>query len=477
MLSAPKTSPAPAKQDQGLRWLDPGVPANREANDETVRTLADMIKDGRRKEVLSGLLHWAPSNTLALFGQLPTKRAQKLLKWLPDDVSMRVLSEIDPHYSAVLAQEDTRTKFAKVLKKMNRDQAVRLLLSLPDDYAATLIDGHPEEAALRAVLADDDSAEAAMREGAVVARETGTIGDVIEDIRARSHHIEKLDSLHVVDADGRLTGHLKLRDLVLNHHRDLVRDVMRKNPLAVAREMDQEEVLKLAKKRKESVIAVVDGEGRLLGAIAPKELAEIARQEAVEDMLLMGGVSPDSTRFDSPAQIVMRRLPWLMAGLIGAMVAAMVIGSFEEALTRAAILASFIPVVMATAGNAGMQASTVSIQAIGSGARLDGDFLARLGREVMGACLNGLLLGIGVSAVVLAVSVVYPIDRPFFLGMTVALALFCVVLLAGTVGTAVPFLLKALKLDPAVATGIFILTANDVFGVLIFFCVAAILYL
>ncbi|MCA8883321.1 MAG: magnesium transporter [Rhodobacteraceae bacterium] len=477
MLPAPKPSPVAASQDVGLRWLDSTAEENRDANAATVRALAELIKQGQRKDVLAALEGWAPSSTLACFGQLPTKRARKLLKWLPDDVSIRVLSEIDPHYSAVLAEDDTRIKFAKVLRKLDRDKAVRLLLSLPDDYAAGLIDGHPEETALRAVLADDDSAEAAMRQGAVVARETDTIGDVVEDIRARSNLIEKIDSLYVVDPGGRLTGFLKLRDLVLNDHGAMVRDVMRASPLAVARDMDQEEVLKLAKKRKESAIAVVDGDGVLLGAIASKELAEIARQEADEDMLLMGGVSPESTRFDTPMQIVLRRLPWLMAGLIGAMIAAMVIGSFEEALTRAAILASFIPVVMATAGNAGMQASTVSIQAISSGAGLDGDFLARLGREVMGACLNGVLLGLGVSAVVLAVSVIYPIDRPLFLGLTVAIALFCVVLLAGTVGTAVPFLLKALKLDPAVATGIFILTANDVFGVLIFFCVAALLYL
>lgn len=477
MLTSPKTPTAPSPETDMPKWLDPGSDANRLANEQTARDLAERIKDGQRKEVLATLGKWAPSATLACIVHLPTKQAKKLLKWLPDDTSMRILSEIDPHFAVVLAEEETRAKFQKVLRKLDRDRAVDLLLSLPDEFAASLIAGHPDEASLRAVLDDDDSAEAAMRQGAVVAREEGTIGDVIDDIRHRSDRIEKIDSLHVVDDCGKLTGFLKLRDLVLHEPGAVVREVMRKKPLAVHRDMDQEEVLKLAKKRKESVIAVVDGENRLLGAIAPRELAEIARQEAAEDMLLMGGVSPESTGFDTPVQIVTRRLPWLMAGLIGAMIAATVIGSFEDALTRAAILASFIPVVMATAGNAGMQASTVSIQAITSGATWTGDFFGRLTREVIGAALNGVLLGIGVSLVVMGVSFFYPIDRPLHLGLTVALALFCVVLLAGTVGTVVPFMLKALKLDPAVATGIFILTANDVFGVLIFFLVAAQLYL
>ncbi|MEO1194505.1 MAG: hypothetical protein AAFY02_22390, partial [Pseudomonadota bacterium] len=127
-----------------------------------------------------------------------------------------------------------------------------------------------------------------------------------------------------------------------------------------------EEVLKLAEARDEGIIAVINADGVLLGVIAPRELTEIARREAEEDMLLMSGVSPDSTAFDSPVQILRRRLPWLATGLIGSAVAAMVIGGFEETLAAAAILASFIPVVMATAGNAGMQAASVSLQEIAS---------------------------------------------------------------------------------------------------------------
>jgi magnesium transporter len=300
---------------------------------------------------------------------------------------------------------------------------------------------------------------------------------VIEQIRRRSDRIERIDSLHVVDRAGRLLGYLKLRDLILNHGRTPVAEVMRPDPPAVTRDTDQEAVLDLAKAKGETVIAVVDEERRLLGVIAPRELTEIARREAREDLMLMGNVSPESTGFDSPGQIVRRRLPWLLTGLAGALVTAVVVGAYEETLTQAAILASFIPVVSATAGNASMQASTVTIQALSEHGKLTGGFAARLGREVAGAAMNGTVMGLAIGLALLALSFAVPVERAAQLVATVALAQLLVILVAGTVGTVVPVALDRLGFDPAVATGIFILTVNDVAGVLILFVIATQLYL
>lgn len=460
-----------------LAWHPGHDEAAQAANAATCGRISEMIKAEAREDVVRTLDDWPPSAVLDCFRQLRTKRAQKLLRWMSDEMSLRLLSEIDPQFHVVLFEDETRAKFEKVLARMDRERAVKLLISLPRDYALAIVDAHAEGPALRAILADADSAEAAMKRGAVVARETGTIGDVIEEIRARSDRISKIDSLHVIDGAGRLTGYLKLRDLILNHRGTPVSAVARRDLLAVRRDTDREEVLQLARERGEAVIAVVDDGGVLLGVIAPSELAEIARREAQEDMLLMNGLSPESTGFDSPGEIVRRRLPWLLTGLAGALLTAFVVGAYEETLTQAAILASFIPVVSATAGNASMQASTISIQAITSGATWRGDFLPRLGREVAGAAVNGVLMGGGIGLLVLLASVWINIDRPAALAATVTLAQLLVILMAGTVGTLVPFALKSLRLDPAVATGIFILTINDVGGVLILFLIAVQLYL
>ncbi len=447
------------------------------ANAATAKRIDTMIKDGRREELVAALEHWTPSAVLQCFTRIRTKRAQKLLTWMSDELSLRVLSEVDPKFHGVLFEDETRAKFRKVVGRLELDRAKRLLLSLPRDYAADIVSAHPEAEALAPLLEAADTAEAAMKRGAVVVREAGTIRDVIEDIRARSEKIAKIDSLHVIDRGGRLVGYLKLRDLILNHRETPVTEVMRPDPLSVRRDVDREAVLELAKARGEGVIAVVNDHNVLLGAITPTELADIARREADEDMLLMANVSPESTGFDTPMQIVRRRLPWLLTGLAGALLTAIVVGAYEETLSQAAILASFIPVVSATAGNASMQASTISIQAISSGGPLTAGFVARLGREVAGAAINGTLMGIGIAVLLLVASFFVPIDSVGALMVTVALAQISVILMAGTVGTITPVALKSLGFDPAVATGIFILTVNDVFGVLILFAFATLLYL
>ena len=447
------------------------------ANAATAQALDALISEGQRERVVETLESWAPSDILDCFVALRTKNAQKMLRWMSDELSLRVLSEVDPRFNQLLFADATRAKFAKLLGRLDLDRAKRLLVTLPNRLALELAESHPQAARLREILADNDSAEAAMKRGAVVARDTETIRDVIEHIRRRSDRIERIDSLHVVDRAGRLLGYLKLRDLILNHGRTPVAEVMRPDPPAVTRDTDQEAVLDLAKAKGETVIAVVDEERRLLGVIAPRELTEIARREAREDLMLMGNVSPESTGFDSPGQIVRRRLPWLLTGLAGALVTAVVVGAYEETLTQAAILASFIPVVSATAGNASMQASTVTIQALSEHGKLTGGFAARLGREVAGAAMNGTVMGLAIGLALLALSFAVPVERSVQLVATVGLSQLLVILVAGTVGTVVPVALDRLGFDPAVATGIFILTVNDVAGVLILFAIATQLYL
>ncbi|WP_116130811.1 magnesium transporter [Tropicimonas sp. IMCC34043] len=448
------------------------------ANAAATKAISAMIKAGERRRVLTVLDRWQPTDILALFMRLRSKHARRLLEWLPDEAGIGILSELDPRLRALLVEEKTKAKFRKLIGNLDQDRALALLEGLPHDYALDIVTGDPNEAALREALeTDDDMAAAHMLRGILTAREDGTVGEVIAEIRARSDQIDRLERVYVIDAQQTLKGCVRLRDLLLNDDDTPIAQVMEQNAVVVTAETDQEDVLALAKKKRIHNIAVVDAAGRLIGGITPRGLRRIAREEAEEDMLLMGGVSPDATAFDRPLQIVRRRLPWILGGLIGSSIAATVIGSYEQALAEAAILASFIPVVMSTAGNVGIQASTMSIQAIGNGMSLRGDFLPRLGREMLAAVMNGLLVGSVVGALVLLASMLFPIPSPLYLALTCLFAILLVTILAATLGTLVPFVLKALKFDPAVATGIFITTTNDVFGVLVFFTVASVFYL
>ena len=194
-------------------------------------------------------------------------------------------------------------------------------------------------------------------------------------------------------------------------------------------------------------------------------------------MMLMSGLDPDTSPADGPLRIVPRRLPWLAAGLIGSGTAALVVGSYEDALAEAAILATLIPIVMSLAGNAGIQASTVTVQALASGSYWAGDIFGRTLRELGGALLNGIAVALLVSLGIFVLSTIAEVPEPTLLALTAGLTLVAVMVQASVIGSLVPVILDKLKFDPAVATGVFITTSNDVIGVLIFFVIATTLYL
>lgn len=448
------------------------------ANGRVVQALETWIKAGKRKAVLAVLQGWTPADVLGAMLRMRPKRARRLFEWLPEDASLRVLVDIDPDLRGVLYDAATRDKFRRFVSKISRDHAIDVLEVLPPETIEDLISARTDADQIRAVLlADDDSAAAHMRHSMLTASLGWRIGDVLADLQQRSAEIERLDMIFVVDSDGQLAGYLRVRDLLLNPADTLVADILHPDPVTIREEDDQEHALRLAEERDAAIIAVIDAEGRLMGGIARPELAEIAQEEAEEDMLKLGGVSPETTQFDGPLQIVKRRLPWLLGGLFGGSVAAAAIVSYEDALAETALLASFIPVVLATAGNAGIQASTVSVQILTSGAEWRGDLWSRVTRELIGALLNGLAVGLAVACLVMLADLFLTIDRPIWLALTSIVALTIVTVIAAAVGSLVPFALRAMSLDPAAATGIFITTSNDVFGVLAFFTVAQWLYL
>jgi len=467
-----------AKDDAPLDWDRGHGAAAEERRAAVARAIAERIKAGDAEGVRRVLDDWAPADVLAMMRRLRFKRARRLLDWLPDETQFAVLYELDPRLREVVLEEETTAWLSKMLRRLDRDKAIRLLAGLPREVADELIAEMDAPERWRAELSWlEESAGATMHRGYVAVHPERRIGEVIEEIRARADRIEALDAIYVTDAEDRLLGYLRIRDLLLADREARVADVLRPDVVSVDADMDREAVLRLATERRLRVVAVRDRAGRLVGCVSARELAEIARAEAEEDMRLMAGLPAEASAHDRPLGIVRRRLPWLLGGLVGSTVAASVIGAFEDALAQAAILASFIPVVMATAGNAGIQASTVTVQALTAGRLWTGELRSRVAHETAGAALNGAVMGAAVALIVVLAGAVIGIDRPGLLALTAGLALFAVTTLASLMGTLAPLVLDRLKLDPAVATGIFITTGNDVFGVLIFFLIASALYL
>ncbi|WP_417694508.1 magnesium transporter [Roseibium sp.] len=448
-------------------------------NEAVLRAIRHMVKEGQHRSELVELLKlWDPIDVMQMLVRLRLKQARKLFQWLPANPSIKVIAALRPEFRSLLMEESTLEQFRDILAALDPEDATEMLNGFPDDIAEELAQRLPdiEDIAYRAAFADD-SAGRIMARKFVALPQSCTVDDAVAQIRAEAERIRKVFTLYVLDDEGRLVGSVELGRLLLAPEGATLQNVMSSDFIAVTPETDQEDVLRLARKRDMRTVPVMDAAGHLVGRVTPKQLTRIAAEEASEDLLLMSGVSGESKTNDSVWRIVRGRLPWLLAGLIGATVAASVVGSFEDQLARAAILAAFIPVTMSMAGNAGLQASAVAVQGIASGTLWSGDIGFRLLRELGAALINGLIAAVILACLTIAASLVIPIHAPYNLALATSMSLLCVTTIAAMVGATIPIALDKLGVDPAMATGVFITSSNDVLGVLVFFGMATAFYL
>jgi magnesium transporter len=419
-----------------------------------------------------------PADVAILLINLPLRRARSLFALLPNEAAAEVLTGISEELRAALILDSSIERIAGVADSLEQDDAVDLLLDLPEESLEPVLSVMETAEELRVRLGfEEDTAGGIMSNKFVAVLDDWDVGTATRMIRRKASEIQKLYEIYVVDEDRKLCGRLKLRDLLLNDRETPVSSIMRKLPASVGSDTDQEEVLDLALRLNLQTVPVVDEDNRVIGRITVDELAEIIRDEAEEDMMIMGGVAPDALPDDSVGRIIRGRLPWLIGGLVGASLAGLVVGGFEDKINQAAILASFIPVVMAMAGNAGIQASTVTVQGLAAGNVWLGDAGSRLGKEFLGSLINGALVAVVLGGLVILASQFVDFYSPGRLALAAGLSVATVTVMAATLGATIPLILKRFGIDPAVASGVFITTANDIFGVIVYFLIASTIYL
>lgn len=461
-----------------LRWTRGHPGETLDANRPLVKAIGQMIKLGERDALRRLLRTWHPRDIVELLVQLPLKRARKLFLALPAGPAAKVIAGLNEDFRAALLEDATIERLAEILDSWDVEDVVQVLTELPEEVHARLIPQLREADRIRALTAyQEESAGSIMTRKLVAVPPSWSIGQVVAEVRRRAELIKKLSAVYVVDADRQLLGYLKLRDLLLRPSDVAVEQVMRTDFVAVSSDMDQEEVLRVTTENDLSSVPVVDAEGRLLGRITSDELQRVVRDEAEEDVLLMTGISPEARPDDPVMGIVKTRLPWLLAGLMGALISGSVINAYEAQIATAAILASFIPIVMSMAGNAGIQAATVAIQGLATGTIWIGDLPWRLLKEMLAAFVNGSVAATILGLIVWVAGPLVGVADPLRLALTAGVALTGVTLLAVAMGAAVPLILHHFRIDPAMATGIFITTGNDIIAVLVFFLVASLLYL
>jgi len=460
-----------------LRWQHGDGDAV-EVNQAVVEEVSRLIKAKERERLRAVLDHWSPPDVVALFVALPLKRARKLFEWRGRE-TVKAMALLNPDLRTALLKDASIARIVKVLDKMEPEQALQDLDDLPEEVAQQVFPRLRARAAIEELRAHgEDSAGSIMSRKFVAVPIDWTIGMVTAEIRANARRIEKLYGVSVVDIQRRPVGYLKLRDLLLLPKEIGVREAMHTDFVAVTPDTDQEEVAHLADRYELNVMPVVDANGQLVGRITPDRLQQVIRDEAEEDIKIMAGLATDTQPDESVRRIVRGRAPWLLVGLVGASLSGVVVGAYEEQLAQAAILASFIPIVMSTAGNAGIQASTVAVQGLATGTLTFADLGWRLGKELLGGLANGAIAAVAVALVlfVLLVSRLGGIEAPLRLVITAGLAEMTVVVAAVTVGSTIPVILDRLGIVPAMATGVFITTGNDILAVLIFFVTVTLFY-
>jgi len=447
-------------------------------NPGLVVEVSKLAAANKREVVLDILRKLHPADVAVLLSHLSPAEAKKALHWLPSERGGDVLAELDDHFRARLLEDDDSDRISALLDELDSDDVADVLADLPVETAQRVLPKLEDAQEVKQLLGyGEETAGGIMAAEYFAVLRSWSVEQVIEDMRRRADELPDLLEVFITDESGRLEGTASLKSLLLTAPDVMIGDVMRAEVVSVPTLEDQEAVARIMERYDLLVLPVVDGQGHLVGQITIDDVVDVIREEAEEDIQRMGGLSGDEEPTDPVWQMVRSRLPWLLGGLGGAGLAAMVVGSFAEALQQAVILAGFIPIIMATAGNVGIQSSAVAVQGLASGDILGGDIRRRLGKEIMVAMINGIAAASAIVLVILALSFVTSIHEPARLALTAGLALVSVILLAAIIGATVPLILHRLGVDPALATGPFITTSNDILGVLVFFQLATVLYL
>ena len=389
----------------------------------------------------------------------------------PSEESVEFLSELDESITVRLLDQVTPQRMATILEEASSNEIAHLMGLVNEDYATAVIDllQAEEQEKLEEIMAyPEDSAGILMYTDVFTLHEETKAIDAIAALQDQEE-AEMVFYLYAVDDDRRLTGVVSLRDLVTTSSDTTLEDIMSRRVHSVRPETDQEEVARIVSQYNFLAVPVVDAEDQLLGIITVDDVVDIVREEATEDFLQMVGAGKDrEILLKSSWDNARMRFPWLFASWVGGILAAFIIGAFDNILQSTIVLAAFIPVIIGMGGNIGTQSSTIIVRGLATG---------RVGLEnsvkiLLKEMRVGLILGI-LYGILLGVFAIFRfLDVSPMLGLVVGLSICASMIIAATIGSLVPLILNRFDIDPAVATGPFVTTAIDILGVALYFWIA-----
>ena len=381
------------------------------------------------------------------------------------------LSELDDSLVKELLSKEPLNRVAEIIQNAPTNDQSGILNALEEETANSIIEllKKEEQEEIAEIMGyPEDSAGSLMNTEVFTLHESITAGDAIKTLQDQED-AEMVFYLYITDDDDRLVGVISLRILTTTPSNTTLKDIMIKNVHSIRPETDQEEVARIVAQYNFLAVPVIDSDSHLLGIVTVDDVVDVIREEATEDFLQMAGAGKDrEILLKSSWESAKIRLPWLFASWIGGVVAASLIGVFEHMLENIIALAAFIPVILGMGGNIATQSSTIIVRGMATGRVNIGGEIKLILKEIQVGILLGVLYGVLLGAFAHLVFT----KAPDNLGLVVGLSICVSMVVAATVGTIIPLILRKLDIDPAIATGPFVTTSIDILGVLFYFLIA-----
>lgn len=436
--------------------------------DQDIERISTLVEEKNETQAREEILNLHPADIAEIIQSLNKKEAEWLFDLIEDnELKGDVLMELDEEERGKLLEGMNSEEIADAVEELDTDDAVELIKELDEDEreeVISLIEDVEQAGDIVDLLQyDEETAGGMMGTEMIVVNENWSMPECLKEMRIQAEDMDEVYNIYVVDNDNRLRGVLPLKKMITHPSASKIKHVMETEPHVVRTDTPKEEVTLDFEKYNLAAVAVVDSIGRLMGRITFDDVMDEVREQSERDYQLASGISSDVDAEDSVLAQTKARIPWLLIGVVGGIVSSLILGGFEAQLAQVTALALFIPLIMGTGGNVGVQASAIVVQGLANGSLDIKNAGSQIVKELLISLLNATIISVGVFAYNLFVM---PDD--FAVTISVAVSLFLVVIFASVFGTFVPLMLEKLKIDPALATGPFIQITNDVVGLLIY---------
>mgnify|MGYP006078646367 FL=1 len=443
-------------------------------SEELLKKIADLIlakKNTPLKKIVKDV-HFA--DMAEIINELNEDQGIYLIKLFDSEKTSEILTELNEDVREKILKALSVKEIADAFEELDSDDAADILGELSEkrkeEVISEISDNNLADDLKELLSYKEDSAGGLMAKELVLANENWSITKCLKEIKKQGENVTRVHSIYVVDDKQKLIGRLSLKDLIISPAKKLIKDIYIPKVDSVNVYEDGEEVAKIMSKYDLEAIPVVDNKKKLVGRITIDDIVDLIKEEAEEDYLLAAGVQGDVEADDSIFELTKARLPWLFLGLVGGLGSVFILEGFEEVMTHPSYktLFFFTPLIAAMAGNVGVQSSAIIVQGLANDV-VKGSLVSRLLKELGLSLINGFILGFLTILFGLATNL------PIELSITISLSMLCVIVVAALIGTSIPILLDKKGIDPAIATGPFITTSNDIFGIFLFFYIAKII--